>query len=285
MTESTQATELDVVRRWLKAQLKGVMNVQSSFITQTNSMVVQTWTGVFVNVYFLDEAVKTRAIKRILQESSELGVGSLFIVKGDLLPADKTRFEPKEWLQALHEITRERIYLYGFSEDGPHLAQVHLEPVGATGQMVTRYGPPVKLEQLRYYKLSARAKFIRGDWHVADFGFYAFWRDPYAPYQASYRRPESNGKTAWRAWSQTTWEQDNTQRVDAPPQRRDKLAVCYELLAVNRDATREEVKAAFRKLALQLHPDTSHLPESEAVLRFQEVTHAYEYIKEYHNWV
>jgi curved DNA-binding protein CbpA len=61
--------------------------------------------------------------------------------------------------------------------------------------------------------------------------------------------------------------------------------VCYELLAVNRDATREEVKAAFRKLALQLHPDTSQLPQSEAVLRFQEITHAYEYIKEYHNWV
>jgi hypothetical protein len=284
MTEPTQATELDVVRRWLKAQLKGVMNVQSSFITQTNSMVVQTWTGVFVNVYFLEEAVKTRAIKRILQESSEIGVGSMFIVKAGLLPADRTRFEPKEWLLALHEITRERVYLYDFDEDGPRIAQVHLEPLGATGDMLTRYGPPIKFEQIRYYKLSARAKYIRGDWQVADFGFYAFWRDPYAPYTASYRRPESTGQTTWRAWSQTTWEQDRTTSVNAPPQRRDKLAISYELLAVKHDATREEIKAAFRKLALQLHPDTSNLPKDEAVLRFQEISRAYEFIKEYHNW-
>lgn len=283
MSEQKQETEIDVFRGWLKDQLRGVINVQSSYITPTNSMVIQTWTGVVVNVYFLDDAVKTRSIKRILQDSSELGIGSMFVVKDSLLPENNTRFEVKEWLLALHEVMRERVYTYGFTDQGPVLSQVHFEQLGVSGHFVTRYGPAVKFEQLRYYKLSVKPKFIRGDWHVADFGFYAFWRDPYTPYQANYRRPDG-GQTTWRTWSQTTWEQDQSTPLQNAPQRRDKLTISYELLELKRGATRDEVKTAFRKLALQLHPDTSELPKEEAAARFLEITQAYEFIKEHHNW-
>ena len=48
----------------------------------------------------------------------------------------------------------------------------------------------------------------------------------------------------------------------------------YEILGVSRDATPDEIKKAYRKLARQLHPDVNSGPEAEE--RFKEVGRAYE---------
>ena len=48
----------------------------------------------------------------------------------------------------------------------------------------------------------------------------------------------------------------------------------YEVLGVGRDATEDQIKKAYRKLARELHPDVN--PEPEAQERFKMVTHAYE---------
>jgi molecular chaperone DnaJ len=48
----------------------------------------------------------------------------------------------------------------------------------------------------------------------------------------------------------------------------------YEILGVSRNATSEEIKKAFRKLAFQCHPD--HNSDPEATEQFKEVNEAYE---------
>jgi molecular chaperone DnaJ len=48
----------------------------------------------------------------------------------------------------------------------------------------------------------------------------------------------------------------------------------YELLGVARDASGDEIKKAFRRLARELHPDVSEAPDAEQ--RFREVVEAYE---------
>src|SRR5207247_9725940 len=48
----------------------------------------------------------------------------------------------------------------------------------------------------------------------------------------------------------------------------------YELLGVTREASADDIKRAFRRLARELHPDVSEAPDAEH--RFREVVEAYE---------
>jgi curved DNA-binding protein len=52
----------------------------------------------------------------------------------------------------------------------------------------------------------------------------------------------------------------------------------YQTLGVSRDATRDEIKRAYRRLARKYHPDVSREPDAEE--RFKEVSEAYEVLED-----
>jgi molecular chaperone DnaJ len=52
----------------------------------------------------------------------------------------------------------------------------------------------------------------------------------------------------------------------------------YDLLGVSRTASEAEIKKAYRKLAMEYHPDRNGSPEAEA--RFKEITEAYEVLRD-----
>jgi len=56
------------------------------------------------------------------------------------------------------------------------------------------------------------------------------------------------------------------------------VADYYELLEVSPDATSEDIKRAYRRLARKLHPDTN--PDPTASERFKEIAHAYEVLSD-----
>lgn len=52
----------------------------------------------------------------------------------------------------------------------------------------------------------------------------------------------------------------------------------YQILGISKNATADEIKRAYRKLALQYHPDRNKTKEAED--KFKEVTHAYEVLSD-----
>ncbi|KAH1074619.1 hypothetical protein J1N35_026947 [Gossypium stocksii] len=57
----------------------------------------------------------------------------------------------------------------------------------------------------------------------------------------------------------------------------------YEVLGLSRDCSQDEIRSAYKKLALQRHPDKlvqSGLSQAEATAQFQELVHAYEVLSD-----
>lgn len=54
----------------------------------------------------------------------------------------------------------------------------------------------------------------------------------------------------------------------------------YKILNVDKNATDEELKKAYRKLAMKWHPDKNPNNKKEAETKFKQISEAYEVCKE-----
>jgi DnaJ-class molecular chaperone len=82
-----------------------------------------------------------------------------------------------------------------------------------------------------------------------------------------------------------TRETNNSRSNGAhPPDSENDLAQALNILGIDNKTDAATAKRAYRKRALQVHPDVSALPRSEADRRFKELNRAYEYLKEVKGW-
>jgi DnaJ-class molecular chaperone len=120
----------------------------------------------------------------------------------------------------------------------------------------------VVVNHIRYLRHTVKHPALKGYWLIADFETEVSAR--HSPFrQGEQVKGSANGASA----------------PEKTP-----LEQCYVLLGVTAASNREEVKAAFRRLAFEVHPDVSDLPKDEAELRFKTLSEAYEFIKTRNNW-
>ena len=289
------------IKDWLKRQLDSIISVQITLPhSQHADLVVQSWTGYKIYVHLLDELPKPRNLRKALQDATEIGIGSLFLVNADLLPADGRHGQMDEWVHILHNLTSERLYATRIVKGVPEIFHIHLEPL-SSGEHMVWYGPLVEFNRLRFFKTAIKTpRNAKGDWFVADFGSGAFWRNTdYRSYRAKRdaeipRQRQTHWQT-WEAYGQT-WagmaDENNRPKNNGSTASKpspttsitDYLEVCFKILGLDTTADKEATKAAFRKLAIIYHPDTSELPSEEAHAKFHALNKAYDYIKSARGW-
>lgn len=302
------SASLAVVKPWIAKQIGFLDSVRITGINRDGVIVVQSWGGTSVHLYASETPMKPRLLKRLLSENTRVGVGTLCLVDAAALPHDGERLTPDESLLALHALFKDKIYTYRLDGDTPKIGQVHLKNYGRDTESEVWYGPDVDVRSLPSYRMWIKQPVsIRGDWLVATFGAESFWKN--ADYHAgreAMRREQYGARdgaaeeaAARYEWTNSTYtnvaggyrsafdsnyQGGRTGATGRPPAPAtppiSRLDRSYQALGVAREASCDEVKAAFRRLARELHPDVSKLPKPEAEARFKTVYEAYKLIKD-----
>ncbi len=272
----------DAVRRWLATEIKQLPSVRAVGLGKNDDIVVRTWVGLRVNVYFLHHVPNARALKRTLQDNRRAYNSTMYILSPNLVPADGEQFTPPDWLDGLHMLNHECLYIY--DDEAPAINAVHFAYLADGVTREAWHGPPVEFKKLRGLSQSVTVRAMKGNWLVADFGSQPFWKN------MDYRNTRKGGryKERKRYARRFVWGQYDAGSNPGGPTmvetHASKLTQCYVQLGVEPNASKDEVKAAFRKLAREVHPDTTDLPADEAAMRFRELTDAYEFIKTTQRW-
>lgn len=286
--------------RWLASQLVNVNSVRTLSLDHAvndlhaTALIVQTWSSSVIKVYILEHEPRTRAIRKIVSENTRVGIGTLFLLSADFVPPDGERCVPDEPLWVLHTLFRDKIYTYRYENLEPKIGQVHFKGYGRSDEVEVWYGPDIEIRSLPAARVTVKPPSpIKGEWLMANFGSPAFWKTAdYTAGRDAFRRFQREGYTQRAEWSNASWEQtggrgrteyaDSARPAAAAAQTR--LDKCYSQLGVQQDASFDEIKAAFRRLARELHPDVSTLPKTEAETRFKTLNEAYAYIKASKGW-
>lgn len=269
------------VKTWLRDRLTGLMSVQRCTLIPQASVAdpvrytdlsVQMWSGIVIHIHLIDEAMKPAKLKRIVEHATNSGISTLFLMDARLLPRSGERVPADRWYIAVHALTKDRLYAYYNHEGQPAIRLVEIVPVNRTDVEI-RYGQTIDVINLRYFRHNVKHHAVKGYWMLADF------EADVPPKSAGFRQPPQQQASPPHQEGRSGRAQ---QPPPAPPPTR--LETCYALLGVSRKASREDVKAAFRKRAFEVHPDVSHLPKDEAEARFKRLSEAYEYIKTSNRW-
>lgn len=257
-------------------QLQKILNAVETVRSTTNQpdpsvifrshdadLVVHTWLGARLYVYLLDKPIKVRDMRALLKENGRCGIGSLFIIAAHLAPKHGEKTALYDWLGALYALGDGWIYTYDSADGG--ICQLHFTETAKTGEYYCWHDQRFKIDAVSIRRRAVKDP-LRGDWMVGDLA------------SPIYRRQLNYERSKQHFHYQTKY----TQEVTIAPI--DQLRAYYELLEIESGANEQEVKAAYRKMALKYHPDTSEYPKEEAEARFRALSEAYDFIKKFHDW-
>ena len=250
-------------------------------------IVVHMWAGVVIHIHVIDEPIKVGKVRRIIESATDNGIPTLFLLDADLLPAPKSHIAFDQWYVPFQSLVDDRAYAYRVENNAPVIVPVQFRPYSRIELEVT-YGAPLVVSQIQHSRISVRQSTLRGFWLLADFetdpnaNMPPIRRTDYSNYQYTGPRQSFQDMPHWEKVPGTG--EKNTPPPNTNLPQKSRLEMAYELLGVSASASREEVKAVFRKLAFEVHPDVSELPKPEAEARFKLLSEAYAFIKSANRW-
>ncbi len=144
------------VKRWLADHFLAIDSVRSARVNG-EGIAVSTWSGVIIHVYVVTEPIKARAIKRIVQENTRIGIGTLFVVDAEIVPDDGSRLVPDDGLSVLHALFKDTVYTYRWQDGDLRIGQVHFKAFNRGDEREVWYGPDVLVRHLPCYRVWVNA--------------------------------------------------------------------------------------------------------------------------------
>lgn len=206
-----------------------------------------------VVIYLFSGCPEPGYIGRILSENSQQSLYSLLVLDGDVLFAYDRGIE--RTLNMLDVFYPRKAYAYKILDGEISILPVYMD--WPDDKFKFYLAPPVDLLSLNVRDVSMQQHIFR----IADFGV----------------RPAYNPATRYQQWYQ---RYGNGNRGRRTGQRRQRATyhhyaskTYYDVLGIERGATLEEIRAAYRSLARELHPDIN--PSPEAKEKMQQINEAY----------
>lgn len=275
----------DVIAKGLRTLFLAVPDVHRAstqadpsviFKSHRADLVLSTWMGARLYTYIFHQKPNIRAIKNVLRDNGRSGIGSLFFVNRDLLPENDSIIKLTDWQESLYLLNDGFIYSYFVEDDTLKLTQVHFTPSIAKDEFRCWQLKEFTVENVTVRKREVSQGNIRGTWFLGDIASPTYKR------KINYERANQRFHYRTKYTQEIPGSNPNGGQIRA---RDDELAKYYTLLGVDKDASEKDIKAAFRRMAMMVHPDVSALPRPEANRRIKELNEAYDYIKDHHGWV
>jgi hypothetical protein len=277
----------DAIIQWLRSLFAAVPDVSRAstdpdpsviFKEHHADIVLSTWMGSRLYVYVLHKAPKLRDIKNILRDNSRNSIGSLFIVNAKLLPPNSETVRLQDWWEALYLLNDGFVYAYTPRNAVLMLSQVHFTASHSKDEFRAWHFENFLVENVTVRRREVLQGNVKGVWQVGDIAS--------PTYKRKINHERANQQFHYRTqYTQEIPYQGKKYNGASNGNGRDaQLHKYYELLGVDDKATEQQIKAAFRQMALRVHPDVSALPREIAHEKFKELSQAYEFIKDYHGW-
>ena len=180
----------------------------------------------------------------------------------------------RDWHQVLFSLQDDFIYSYVIDPDAHtiSLSQVHFTPSGSSGEYRVWHLPNFTIESVNVRRQEIQQG-LRGKWYLGDIA------------SPTYKRRVNHERVNQRFHYRTKYTREtNNSNGGASQPDENALRQALNILGLESDPDAATAKRAYRRRAMQVHPDVSALPRPEAARRFKELNKAYEYLKEVNGW-
>lgn len=239
------------VRVHLVEQLMETPHVREVWHDGTDVVILDFESGESVSIHMVERYISIDEMQYIFSQNARQGYYTLLILWGDMfMPSDGQIYEPNDWMFALLQLYGGKIYAYDAWRHAPFVFQVRFHRIGESRKYRVEHVDDISIGRIGTETIETTFSFFNGFWRVARFDGYA-----------------TDDETAY-------WE-----NVEQPDGRRTSVRYYFNLLGINTNADRDQVKQAYRDLARKHHPDLN--PAEDTTQRMQKINDAYAHILRY----